>query len=158
MKNTFIIAALIFTLVSCGDSATDSQNTEVNFGSSGSTAFSGEWTLKANISVQAGSTLTAITEESRVLVNNLGAVGISTTDSKCSLRINFNGATISYQTTCLVNNSIKNAAPCTILFTGFATITGNTSKASASGSFDPGTLACNGAAVNFTGSISGEKV
>ena len=157
INKLFFIPFIIISLSSCGDSATSSNESGSTFGSAGSTPFSGTWTLNANISIQAGTQSTQITETSTISVNSNGTVGISQTTTNCSLQINFNGSQINYQTTCLVNNGVENAAACVITFTGFAAISGSISSASAAGSFSPRTFACNGATISYTGTISGSN-
>lgn len=157
LKNFVLIPTLLLTITACGDSATSSNDSGSAFGSPGATPFSGTWNINARLAVQAGSTTTNISQTSTVIVNSNGSTGIASTDTDCSVRINFNGSTINYQTTCLINNGVEGAAACTLTFTGFAAITGSSSNAAAGGSFNPQTLACNGAAVSYTGTIAGSN-
>ena len=148
---------IIIAVSACGDSATSSDNTATLVGSSGSTPFSGTWTINANISLNNGSTTTEVNETSTVVVDGNGNTGVSATNSTGSLTIRFNGATIHYQTVLLVESGAENSGACTITFTGSATIAGSSSNAAATGSFTPRTVLCNGSAVSYTGNITGSS-
>lgn len=154
-RNKFPAIYLSFALflAACGGGDTDSNN--VAFGGPGNTPFAGNWTINANININANGTAAPIDQVSTALVANNGQVGISTTNSTGSLNINFNGSRLNYQTVVLVNNSVTNAGVCTISVTGAANVVGSSRNASASGSFPPQTFICNGAAISVTGNIFG---
>ena len=154
-KSAIGMIGLSLLLTACGGSGSSSDNTA--FGSAGSTPFSGTWTVTANININAGGTASTLNQQSTLLVDGNGVVGISTTNTDSSLNINFNGSRINYQTTSIVNNGVTGSGPCTVTITGAAIIVGSGQNASASGSFAPRTFICNGASISVTGNITGSK-
>ncbi|MGH1428464.1 MAG: hypothetical protein ACRBEE_11045 [Arenicella sp.] len=153
--STSALVGFSIFLAACGGSDSSSDNTD--FGSAGSTPFNGTWTVSANININAGGTADTLNQESTLLVDGNGVVGISTTNTDSSLSINFNGSRINYQTTTIVDNGVTGSGPCTITLTGAAIIVGSGQNASASGSFTPRTFICNGASISVTGNITGSK-
>ena len=152
IKRFAFSTAFALFLVACGGG--DISSTDNSFGSQGATPFAGSWTFNARISVNVAGTTTTISQASTVAVDGNGAAAINTTDTDCSVRLNFNGSQVNYQTTCLVSNGVTNAVPCSLTFTGRASVVGN----SASGSINPQTVLCNGVPATFTGNISGLRM
>lgn len=161
IKKTLLVTALISLISACGGSDISSSSNSNTFGSQGATPFAGTWTLNARISLSITSndslststtTTQSINQTSTVGVDSNGAAAINSTDSDCSINVNFNGSQINYQANCLI--AIPAGSPCLIRFTAFAAIVGT----SASGSFSPQVTQCNNAAVSYIGNLSGTQV